>query len=188
MHVYRRGGSGWTEGDPLKFPDAYDYAGQFARAIEITDAYVLAAGYNTNRRADAVYLFRNEPANAFPHVALLTVASSNGLYDAVIDGNRVLANGFGYPGIFELPASFTTPPVVQDDFEAGPGAWQILPGSQFSVVQRGSIARVAPVEPRGQRGRAARRGPHEPERERGDHDHRRERQRPLGGPRHALYG
>jgi hypothetical protein len=137
MHVYRRGGSGWTENDPLKFPDAYDYAGEFARAIEITDTYVLAAGYNTNRRTDAVYLFRNQPANAFPHVALLTVAGSNGLYDAVIDGNRVLANGFGYPAIFELPASFTTPPVVQDDFEAGPGPWQILPGSQFSVVQKG---------------------------------------------------
>ena len=76
MHIYRRGGSGWTESDPLKFPDAYGNAGQFASAIEITDAYVLAAGYNTNRRAEAVYLFRNEPANAFPHVALLTVASS----------------------------------------------------------------------------------------------------------------
>ena len=138
MHVYRRGGSAWTEGDPLKFPDAYDNAGHFARAIEITDAYVLADGYNTNRRTDAVYLFRNEPANAFPHLALLTAASSNGFYDAVIDGNRVLANGFGYPGTFELPANFTPPPVVQDDFEAGPGAWQILPGSQFSVVQKGS--------------------------------------------------
>ena len=121
MHVYRRGSSGWTEGDPLKFPDAYDYAGQFARAIEITDAYVLAAGYNTNRRTDAVYLFRNDPAKAFPHLALLTVGSSNGLYDGVIEGNRVLANGFGYPGIFDLPASFPTPPVVQDDFEAGAG-------------------------------------------------------------------
>ena len=137
MHVYRRGSSGWTEGDPLKFPDSYDYAGEFARSIEITDAYVLAAGYNNNRQTDAAYLFRNAPANSFPHLAVLTVASSNGFYDAVIDGNRVLANGFGYPGTFELPTSFTTPPVVQDDFEAGPGPWQILPGSQFSVVQKG---------------------------------------------------
>jgi hypothetical protein len=138
MHVYRRGGSGWTESEPLKFPDSYDNAGHFARAIDITDAYVLAVGYNTNRRTDAVYLFRNDPANAFPHLALLTVASSNGFYDGVIEGNRVLANGFGYPASFELPASFTPPPVVQDDFESGPGAWQILPGSQFSVVPRGS--------------------------------------------------
>ena len=137
MHVYRRGGSGWTEGDPLKFPDSYDYAGQFARSIEITDAYVLAAGYNNNRQTDAAYLFRNDPVNAFPHLAVLTAAGSNGLYDAVIEGNRVLANGFGYPGIFELPTNFTTPPVAQDDFEAGPGPWQILPGSQFSVVQKG---------------------------------------------------
>jgi hypothetical protein len=138
MHVYRRGSSGWTEGDPLKFPDAYDYAGEFARAIEITDTYVLADGYNTNRRTEAVYLFRNDPAKAFPHLAVLTAAGSNGFYDAVICGTRVLANGFGYPGIFELPASFTTPPVVQDDFEAGTGPWQTLPGSQFSVVQKGS--------------------------------------------------
>ena len=138
MHVYRRGGSGWTESEPLKLPDAYDHAGHFARAIEITGAYVLAAGWHTNRRTDAIYLFRNDPANAFPHLAMLTAPGANGFYDAVIDGNRVLANGFGYPGIFELPASFTPPPVVQDDFEAGQGAWQILPGSQFSVVQRGA--------------------------------------------------
>jgi hypothetical protein len=137
MHVYRRGSSGWTEGAPLKFPDSYDYAGEFARSIEITDNYVLASGYNNNRQTDAAYLFRNDPANGFPHLAVLTVAGSNGLYDAVIEGNRVLANGFGYPGTFELPTSFTTPPVVQDDFEAGPGPWQILPGSQFSVVQKG---------------------------------------------------
>jgi len=137
MHVYRRGSSGWTEGDPLKFPDSYDYAGEFARAIEITDAYVLANGYNNNRQTDVGYLFRNDPANAFPHLAVLTVASSNGLYDAVIDGNRVLANGFGYPATFELPTSFATPPVVQDDFEGARGPWQILPGSQFSVVQKG---------------------------------------------------
>lgn len=137
MHVYRRGSSGWTEGDPLKFPDSYDYAGEFARSIEITDAYVLAAGYNNNRQTEAGYLFRNDPANGFPHLAVLTAASSNGYYDAVIEGNRVLANGIGYPAIFELPTDFTTPPVVQDDFEAGPGPWQILPGSQFSVVQKG---------------------------------------------------
>jgi hypothetical protein len=137
MHVYRRGSAGWTERDPLKFPDAYDYAGEFARAIEITDAFVMAAGYSLNRRADVVYLFRNDPAHAFPHLAILTVASGNGFYDGVIEGNRVLANGFGYPATFELPASFATPPVVQDDFEAGPGPWQILPGSQFSVVQKG---------------------------------------------------
>jgi hypothetical protein len=137
MHVYRRGSSGWTEGEPLKFPDSYDYGGEEARSIQITDAYVLAAGYNNNRQTDAAYLFRNEPANAFPHLAVLTVASSNGLNDGVIEGNRVLANGFGFPRIYELPASFTPRPVVQDDFEAGPGPWQILPGSQFSVVQKG---------------------------------------------------
>ena len=36
--------------------------------------------------------------------------AANGFYDAVIDGNRVLANGFGYPGSFELPATLTPPP------------------------------------------------------------------------------
>jgi hypothetical protein len=82
------------------------------------------------------HLFRNGSNQSFEYVAKLP-ADPN-LWSATMDGNQILGLTQDFPQAYEIPATFVTPPLVQDDFESGPGPWQILPGSQFSIVQSGA--------------------------------------------------
>jgi hypothetical protein len=137
-HVYRRDGSGWTEDGLLTTPDSYDFPGQYARSLQITDDYVLEVGWNINRRNDVGYLFRAETDGSFTHLANLVSDGSNGVEAAHISGTRVIAGDSGYVREFELPASFAVPALVQSDFESGTAQWTPRPGSHFSVVSDGT--------------------------------------------------
>jgi hypothetical protein len=137
-HIYRRGPSGWTADGLLTTPDSYDFPGQSARSLQITDDYVLEVGWNINRRNDVGYLFRPEADGSFTHLANLVSDGSNGVEAAHISGTRVLAGNSGYLREFELPASFAVPVLVQSDFESGAAQWTQRPGSQFSVVSDGT--------------------------------------------------
>jgi hypothetical protein len=137
-HVYRREASGWTQDGLLTTPDSYDFPGQFARSLQITDDYVLEVGWNINRRNDVGYLFRPEADGSFTHLANLVSDGSNGLSAAHMSGTRVIAGNSGYLREFELPASFVVPALVQSDFESGAAQWTPRPGSRFSVVSDGT--------------------------------------------------
>lgn len=137
-HVYRRGAAGWTHAGTLVKEDAYDNGGGYDRNLEITDSYVLGSGGNNNRRTEVGYLWRRNADQTIEHVADLVSDGSNGIFWTEISGNRVLASEFGTLWSFDLPATYTQPPVTQDDFENGASSGWVVKAGQFAVATDGA--------------------------------------------------
>ena len=134
-HVYQRTSAGWQLVSFLPNEDSYA-GGQEDQEISINDQYVVKSGWNINRRTSIAYVYRRLTYRTFEHVANLD--TGDGLIGARIDGARVI--GSLGPDLYEfnLPASFTVPALVQDDFESGAAAaWAPIPGSQFAIVSNG---------------------------------------------------
>jgi hypothetical protein len=130
-YVYRRDASGWNPAPRLPHPG-------YLNSIDISDEYVLLVGGDTTGPRSSGHLFRNGPDQTFENVAKFV--ADFGLFFATMDGNRVMGFTQHSPEFYQIPSDFDpdTPPLVQDDFELGSQPWQVLPGSQFSIVQSGA--------------------------------------------------
>jgi hypothetical protein len=138
-HVYYLGASGWQDEGLLTTPDSYEYPGQFSRSLQIAGDYVVQVGWNINRRTDVAYLYRIREGFHFDHLAVLATASPNGLSSARFAADRIVGLQQGRPLVYNMPASFEVPALVQDDFQTGVAAqWTTLPGSQFAVRSNGT--------------------------------------------------
>lgn len=130
--VYRRGAAGWAAAGLLPVPGVPTGA-HYSPAITLTDDYVLMTA--ADDPASVAYLFRRAEDGTFENVAKF--AGRYGLSYATMDGGQVLAADQDYNWAFDVPGGTAMPRLWQDDFESASGPWQILPGSQFSIVQKG---------------------------------------------------
>ena len=116
-------------------------AGGFAH----TDLFLLQHAWSYERNASVVNVFQRRSDGNFDHVAVLAAKNGASLGRALsISGRRVLVgdNGNGIVYYFELPATLTAPPRIQDTFAFGNGAgWSVSAGSAFGTAPRG-ITRV----------------------------------------------
>lgn len=132
-HVYRRSSAGWALSEYLPNLDSYPTA-QGDAEIQITDQFVVKTSNNTNREAFVAYVYRRMPDQAFEHVANVWPVGQHFRFD----GHRIVGEDWSALRVFDLPASFDVPPVVQEDFESGVAAdWTPIPGSQFAIVDNG---------------------------------------------------
>jgi hypothetical protein len=139
-HVYRRRNSGWVETGRFDNPDGREWRGD--SNIQITDDYIVRVCDSDNRSTTIVCVYRQRADESFEHVANLVPNHNNGVSLAFISGSHViaLAGDFGnQPLVFDLPASFAVPALVQEDFESGPSSqWTPLPGSRFAIENNGT--------------------------------------------------
>jgi hypothetical protein len=112
-------------------------AGAFARSTE----FLLQHAWSFDRSASVINVFRERTDGSYEHVAQLAAKNGESLGRSIsIFGRRILVgdNGNGRVYYFELPASLTTPALVQDTFASGNGnGWSTSPGSHFATVAAG---------------------------------------------------
>lgn len=138
-HVYYLGANSWQDEGLLVTPDSYEYPGQYSRSLQIIGDYVVQVGWNINRRTDVAYLYRVRDGFHFDHLAVLATDGPNGISHARFAADRIVALQQGRPLVYNMPASFEVPALVQDDFQLGAAAlWTPLPGSQFARVSNGT--------------------------------------------------
>lgn len=138
-HVYYLGANGWQDEGLLVTPDSYEYPGQFSRSLQIAGNYVVQVGWNINRRTEVANLYRIREGFHFDQIGVLATDSPNGLSSARFAADRIVALQQGRPLVYNVPASFDVPALVQDDFQTGVAAqWTTLPGSQFAVTSNGA--------------------------------------------------
>jgi hypothetical protein len=138
-HVYYLGANGWQEEALLVTPDSYEFPGQYSRSLQISGDYVVQVGWNINRRTDVAYLYRIREGFHFDHIGVFATDGPNGISTARLAADRIVALQQGRPLVYNLPASFEVPALVQDDFQSGAAAqWTVLPGSQFTVASNGT--------------------------------------------------
>ncbi len=110
--------------------------------IKKSGDFVLVREPSYDRRRQVINVFRANASapGTYEHVAVLVPSGGGTIIRSFdVSGNVVIASGAETAYIFELPASFTTPAIRQDNFESGNAAsWSTLAGSQFSVVANGS--------------------------------------------------
>jgi hypothetical protein len=127
-----------------------------ATVIERVGDLFAQRNYRFDRQGYAIHLFRvNEDAiHSQTHVAMLTPKHGWFLGNRLdASDNRVIVSGWGDEWgdnnvrVFELPASFETPPVQVIDFEtpSDSAAWQPSAGSTFAITRAafGNVYRQA---------------------------------------------
>lgn len=145
------GSWGWGHPVPAMQPvDSFMQPGPYsALGIEHGGPYFFTRNFSHDRNGYVINVFSVTSGTVYAEVHhLATLAARNGASlgrSIDISGNRVIVGGRdNFAGnntvrVFELPATFTPGPVLQDDFEqANAGSnWQPVAGSAFSVVQSG---------------------------------------------------
>jgi hypothetical protein len=143
--LYRRGAGGWQHVGHLPtlkgFSRHYDGAHHIARGGDL----VLFNAPMFDDLPGAIAVYQRHASGAYEHVGLLAARNGDVLGGIVdISGRTVVVSGHSRESVedgrlyfFELPAEFSVPDVVQDDFEDGDaGGWQQEAG-QFDVTRRG---------------------------------------------------
>jgi len=124
----------------LQTVDSFMGAGP-AGAFATSGEFVLQHAWSFDRSANVINVFARQADGGYQHVAQLAAKNGESLGRAIsISGRRVLVgdNGNGLVYYFELPASLTTPDLVQDTFASGNGSgWSISAGSRFAAVTSG---------------------------------------------------
>jgi hypothetical protein len=130
---------GWTLYTPLNAS-----MGGLSSTVHVSAPYVFEQVWDYDRGAYVINVFGKyfEGYTITGHVATLVGPKGAALgthFD--VSGNRIIASGNnGYTGtntayVFDLPSSFNTLPVLQDDFQSGGAAsWTPVAGNPFSVV------------------------------------------------------
>lgn len=120
-----------------------------ALGLEHGGPYFFTRNFSHDRNGYVINVFSVTPGRLYGevnHLATLVARNGASLGRSIdISGNRVIVGGRdNFAGnntvrVFELPASFESGAVLQDDFEStNAGAnWQPVAGSAFSVVQAG---------------------------------------------------
>jgi hypothetical protein len=145
------GSWGWGYPTPTLRPvDSFMQPGNLsAVGIEHGGQYFFTRNFSYDRNGYVINVFSVSKGPVYAetqHIATLAAKNGASLGRSIdISGNRVIVGGRdNFAGnntvrVFELPASFDSPAVLQDDFEqANAGAdWQPVAGSAFSIAQSG---------------------------------------------------
>jgi hypothetical protein len=137
--VYRpqNGGPDWTLADRLQ--QAGGYMGGGAYDIHITDDYLLQNSFDYDGNRNVINVFAKDANGAYANVARLVASDGGSLGASAISGRRVIANCRTGVCVFELPASFAQPAVLQDTFAGATlTGWSSSAGSQFAIAQAGA--------------------------------------------------
>jgi hypothetical protein len=140
--VYRpvNGGPNWTLADRLR--QLGTYMGGGGSGIRITDDYLLQNSFDYDGDRTVINVFAKDASGTYANVARLVASDGGSLGGSAISGRRVIAACRMGVCVFELPASFAQPAVLQDTFSGTtPAGWSSSAGSQFAIAQ-GSASRV----------------------------------------------
>ncbi len=142
--VYRRSGTTWNEDQRLHSSGEL-MAGPFFGSrdtgeVTKSDGYLFRRVWDHDRDEYVGEVYQPDANGRYVHVATLVSSDGNGIGEVLGNGNRAVAGGNGNVMlVFDLPASFATPAVIQDTFATGNGAgWTAVPGSQWAVLQSGA--------------------------------------------------
>ena len=155
-HLLRFDGT-WIVAGGLQRPDRAMFSP--ATGLELLNGFAaVAARYDSSvpqGSNGAVAIFQRNAAGGFDYVAKLVPSDgflSGGFLfgEAAISGRRIVATGRDAGGdpfspnvvyVFDLPADFTQPALIQDDFEdRNVAEWTQIPGSVVSVPFNGLSA------------------------------------------------
>jgi hypothetical protein len=147
-HLLRYDGL-WTVAGGLQRPDRAMFSP--ATGLQLLNGFaVVGAGYASSMPQGsngAIAIFQRNVSGGFDYVAQL-VASDGFLFgDAAISGRRIVASGReirDFPEgatvvyVFDLPADFSQPELIQDGFQdRNVAEWTQIPGSVVSVPSNG---------------------------------------------------
>jgi len=141
--IYQRNGANWVAAGHLPTPNGFSPGYEGAFFIARNAEFVLQSAGMTRDLRGAIAVYRRN-GEAYERVALLAASNGDALGPVIdISGRTVIVSGVGDSFdqgrlyFFELPESFTTPAVIQEDFEDGNSTgWQTSGGS-YAVARRG---------------------------------------------------
>ena len=139
------GGPDWALADRVRQPGSFMSGG--TGGIHITDDYLLQNSFDYDGNRYVINVFAKDTNGAYAHVAVLVASDGGSLGSAAISGRRVIAGCQSGVCVFELPASFAPPAVVQDTFVGTtPTGWSLSAGGSFSITQSGATRVLRQVE------------------------------------------
>jgi hypothetical protein len=143
-HHLRQSG-GWSVVGNLLRPDR---ALLSAGAMDLLNG-IAAVGYSdagSGLGLDSIGIFRRNAGETFDHVANLVASDGEVFGNPAISGRRIVASGRDVGGccgptavyVYDLPADFSQPALIQDDFEdRNVAEWTHIPGSAVTVPSNG---------------------------------------------------
>ena len=141
-HFFRRVGGAWDyQGRILPLDSAGgtnvgspDYRGDLLASI---------AGWNSEQSNDQPYLYRQNAAGGFDHVAILATSGQTSYVD--LSGNTAIASSLDawtdqiFLQFYTLPTPIVAPNAIANDFEANDvSGFQQTSGSNFALATRGT--------------------------------------------------
>ena len=142
-HVYRRNTAGaWNHTGLIPNYDGWPWT-MHSFALDISGDKVFSVSPAIHRGVDVIHVHQERGNGSFEQIAMLAAPDLLYMGNVAADGNHVAGIGGSNLYFFELPASFPeSPPVVQQNFQAGqPAGWSTTGTSRFSLEQDG-ITRV----------------------------------------------
>jgi hypothetical protein len=142
--IFRRNAGVWEPAGHLPTPSGFTSYYDGAFHIARNEEFVVQGASMREDLRGAIAVYRRDAGGEYQRVALLTSSTGDALGPVVdISGRTVVVSARGDSFdqgrlyFFELPEDFTTPAVLQDDFEDGNSAsWQTS-GGEFTVARRG---------------------------------------------------
>jgi hypothetical protein len=141
-HLFRRSGSinNWQQTQRLQ-PLNSLMGGGPTWHVRYSDGLFLQLGMDPDRDVAVIYVFGPDANDVYQHVATLRAAHGESLGRFDVDGRRVLARcGQDEACLFQLPAAFTPPNMLQETFAGNDSRWTTS-GGQWAIAQ-GASSRV----------------------------------------------
>jgi hypothetical protein len=146
IYVFTRDSFGlWAATGRLVRPDLLALGWPGATTIDMRGGLAVMGSpldSNYGERSGSAAVFQRDANNNFRQVARLLASDRRPIHvfgRSDISGRRVATRADGAVYIFDLPATLTSTPTVQDGFEDGNASdWTPLAGSSFSVVTTNS--------------------------------------------------
>lgn len=130
------GGPDWELAERVRKTGSFMSGGG---TVHLTDDLLVQNSFDYDGNRSVINVFAKDANGAYAHVAMLVASDGGSLGSAAISGRRVIAGCQSGVCVFELPASFAPPAVLQDTFVGTtPTGWTSSAGSQFTVTQNGA--------------------------------------------------
>lgn len=137
-----RGNGGWSVAGNLHRPDTRNARGAGSFDLE---SGIAAVGYGADPHrgagAGSIAVFQRNASGEFEYVAKLLASDATpgaSLGGVQVSGRTIYGHSNQGTYVFELPADFTQPALIQDDFQDRNAAeWTHIAGSTVSVVSSG---------------------------------------------------
>jgi hypothetical protein len=113
----------------------------FTRTIEKSSDVVCVSAWSPDRAARVINVYKPDSSGKYQHVAVLVAKNGVSLRESFdIAGTTVIAGGADSQlHVFELPASFATPPALRhENFEAGAANWSPQAQAQWGLATSGT--------------------------------------------------